>query len=124
MVDTFAREPILGPESLNRMLEQLTTELLPMVRVMFRNVWPKGLMVGQEKEHDPQVRLRTLMGTHDRNITMIRAMDPAFAAQMGTPPTFPGDAKRAQDELFEEQTLKQERFGNGASSAAPSQENA
>ncbi len=122
-MDTITREPILGPDSLNGMLEQLTSELLPMVRVMFRNVYPKGLMVGQEREKDAGVRLRTLMGTHDRNITMIGAMDPTFAAQLGVPPTFPGDAKRAQDELFEEETLKREVFGN-ASIAAPVEENA
>lgn len=94
------REPIMAPERQNRITEMTVKHFEDSLRLIIQNLFPNGFMAGQEKELDTVKRLRTLMGTHDRNLTVI--LDPQ---------SFPGDKQRSQAELFEEEELKREVFG-------------
>ena len=101
------REQIFSPEVQNRLVEESNKHFEKVLRLGIANVFPNGLMAGQEPETDTFVRLRALMGNHDRNLAMI--LDPN---------TLPGDAARYQAELFEEEQLKRlkrEVFGDGTS---------
>ena len=99
--------PLLGPERMNPLIELGVKEYVDSLRLLMQNLAPKGMIVGQEKERDPEERLKALMKVHDRNLSV--AFDPK---------ALPGDVVRAQTELFEELDLIKEIgpevFGNDA----------
>ena len=101
------RAPLLGPERMNPLIELGAKEYVDSLRLLMQNLAPKGMIVGQEKERDPEERLKALMKVHDRNLSV--AFDPK---------ALPGDVVRAQTELFEELDLIKEIgpevFGNDA----------
>ena len=101
------RAPLLGPERMNPLIELGVKEFVDALRLGIQSVAPNGMIVGQEKERDPEERLKALMKVHDRNLSV--AFDPN---------ALPGDVVRAQTELFEELDLIKkigpEVFGNGA----------
>ena len=88
------RAPLLGPERMNPLIELGAKEYVDSLRLLMQNLAPKGMIVGQEKERDPEERLKALMKVHDRNLSV--AFDPK---------ALPGDVVRAQTELFEELDL-------------------
>ena len=92
-------DPLLDPEVQNRIIELGRKHYEDTLRLLFKSVYPRGYMVGQEPYRDKRKKLLALMLEHDRNLAV--ASDPNAT---------PGDQKRAQDALFEEEALKPEVF--------------
>ncbi len=87
---------ILSSETQNEISEMAVVHYEETVNLLFRNLYQNGLLAGQVTLPRMQ-RLSDLMREHDRNL------DVATDAEV-----YPGDAKRAQDALFEEVQLGQE----------------
>ena len=97
MVDVL--DPLLDPEVQNKIIELGRKHYEDTLRLLFKNVFPRGYMVGQSQYRTKMEKLLALMLEHDRNLGV--ASDPNATA---------GDQKRAQDALFEEEALKPEVF--------------
>ena len=97
------RDPILDPEVQNEISEMAVKHHEDSVRLLFQNLWPNGYMAGDEQITDKIDKLMALMARHDENLSVV--LDET---------ALPGDQERAQQELFEEETLKNEMFANRA----------
>ena len=88
------------PERMNKLVARAAARFEEKVRVLMRQAFPDGYMVGQMPERDDHTRLLHLMQQHDWNLSMAT-----------NETTLPGDQMRAQAALMEEETLKRKLFG-------------
>lgn len=99
-------DPILDPEVGQRVLKKQIQHFRDSLELLFKNLLPRGYMVGQVPETDKVRELTNLIVEHDRNLSV--ASDPE---------ELPGDRTMANNELLREEELKRLLFAPGAADA-------
>lgn len=93
-------DPLLHWKLQKEVVEMGARRFAETLEMYFKNGYQDGYLAGQEPVVDRMERWAILAQEYQRNKAV--AEDPAV---------FPGDAKRAQDAVFEEKQLRQELFG-------------
>lgn len=90
-------DPTLHWKNQNEVIASGAERFVSSVDLLFKNLYQGGFMAGQTPVKNPTQRYVMLVLEHDRNLEV--AQDEGV---------YPGDRKRAQDALIQEEDLKQQ----------------